>query len=57
MGEITGQVTYTSYYHNYPQYFWYQYPYGDIIPQPFIYCPYCGKKLEPHICIQEIKEV
>ena len=58
------QVTYTSYTVFPGGYYWYNnpgypdwwYPYGYYYyPQLFSYCPYCGKKLEPHVCGNEVE--
>jgi len=62
--ENTTQVTYSFYPHwypypypNYPTWpyeYWpwtYYYPYEDYTPpKPWKFCPYCGKKLDQHIC-------
>ena len=42
--------TYYPYdYNYYPPQYWGDYYYHYYAP-PFSYCPYCGKKLEAHIC-------
>lgn len=46
----TNYPNYQYYWYPYPNYqFWY-YPYGYYYYPPFLYCPYCGKKLDAHIC-------
>ena len=59
MEEVNYIPTYSpdDYCDSYPDYQDWDYPYDWYCPygyywypQPYQYCPYCGKKLEAHVC-------